>query len=67
MEHLRRFYHRTREAEGARRQGVVAAVRVVLAAVTLLLDVGNLTVRRDFAIATRNAAASQCGESKETN
>ena len=67
MGHLRRFYRSTREAKPARRQGVVAAVRVMLAAAALLLNVSNLTVRRYFPIATRDASASESRESEEAN
>jgi hypothetical protein len=67
MGHLRRFYRGTGEAEGARREGVVAAVRVMLTAAAFLLNVGNLTVRRHFPIATGDASASESRESEEAN
>jgi hypothetical protein len=40
---------------------------VVLAAAALLFDIGNLTVRRHFTVATRDASATKGGESEETN
>ena len=67
MEHLRRFYRGSREAKRARREGMVAAVRVMLTAAALLLNVGNLTVRRYFPIATGDASASESRESEEAN
>jgi len=67
MEHLRRFYRSSGEAEGARRQGVVAAVRLMLTAAAFLLNVDNLTVRRHFAIAASDASASESRESEEAN
>jgi hypothetical protein len=67
MGHLRRFYRGTRETKTARREGVVAAVRVMLAAAALLLNVSNLTVRRDFPVATSDASASESRESEEAN
>src|SRR5215211_1189152 len=65
--HLRRFCSRSCEAEAGRRQGVIAPVRVVLAAAPLFLDVGNLAVGRDLTVVTGHASASECGESEETN
>jgi hypothetical protein len=67
MEHLRRFYRSSGEAEGARRQGVVAAVRLMLTAAAFLLNVDNLTVCRHFAIAASDASASESRESEEAN
>jgi hypothetical protein len=67
MGHLRRFYRGTGEAEGTRRQGVVAAVRVMLTAAAFLLNVGNLTVCRHFAITASDASASESRESEEAN
>ena len=67
MGHLRRFYRGAREAKTARREGVVAAVRVMLAAAALLLNVSNLTVRRYFPVATGDASASESRESEEAN
>ena len=67
MGHLGRFYRGIREAETARREGVVAAVCVVLTAVAFLLNVGNLTVRRHVPIATGDASASESRESEEAN
>jgi len=64
MGHLRRFCSRSREAERTRRQGVIAAMRVVLAAAPLLLDVSNLAVRRDFPIVARHAPAPKRCESE---
>lgn len=67
MEHLRRFYCGSREAKSAGREGVVAAVRMMLAAAAFLLNVSNLTVRRYFPIATGDASASESRESEEAN
>jgi len=67
MGHLRRFYRGPREAKRARRESVVAAVRVMLAAAALLLNVSNLTVRRYFPVATGDASASESRESEEAN
>ena len=65
MGHLRRFCSRSREAERTRRQGVIAAMRVVLAAAPLLLDVSNLAVRCDFAIAAGDAPARERREAEK--
>jgi hypothetical protein len=67
MEHLRRFCSRSRETKDPRRQGVVTAMRVMLASPSLLFDVSNLAVRRDFPIVARYAPTSKRCESEQTN
>jgi hypothetical protein len=64
MEHLRRFCSRYRDTKRARRQRVIAAVRVMLAAASLLFDVRNLAICRDFPVVARHAPTSKRRESE---
>ena len=54
-------------AEPRDRERVIASVPVVLAARTLLLDVGDFAIRGDLAIVTCHAPACECREPEEAN
>jgi hypothetical protein len=46
---------------------VIAPVPVLIAADALLLDVGDLAIRGDLTVVTRDAAACELVEAEETN
>ena len=55
------------KAESSRREGVIATMRMMLAASALLFDVGDFAVRGDLTVVTGHAPAAKCGEPEKTD